>query len=41
VELPDDLAHNAGPHVGVAAGEIEAADQAADAVVGVGDGAAI
>src|SRR5580658_11103709 len=41
VELPDDLAHYAGPHVGVAAGEIQAADKAADAPVGVGYGAAV
>ena len=40
VELPDDLAHYAGPHVGVATGEIQSADEAADAPVGVGYGAA-
>src|SRR5271170_3081197 len=41
VELPDELAHYAGPHVGVAVGEMEAADEATDALVGVGDGAAV
>jgi hypothetical protein len=41
VQLPEDLAHYGGPHGGVAGGEVEAADEAADAVVGVGDGAAI
>ncbi len=41
VQLPEDLAHDGGPHGGVAGGEIEAADEAADAYVGVGDGAAI
>ena len=41
VQLPDDLAHYGGPHGGVAGGEIEAADEAADAVVGVGYCAAI
>src|SRR5580704_19657772 len=40
-QLPDDLAQYAGPHVGVAAGEIQAADKAADAPVGVGYGAAV
>ena len=41
IQLPDDLAHYGGPHGGVAGGEIQAADEAADALVGVGDGAAI
>ena len=41
VQLPDDLTHYGGPHGGVAGGEIQAADEAADALVGVGDGAAI
>ena len=38
---PRHLAHDGGPHGGVAGGEIQAADEAADALVGVGDGAAI
>jgi hypothetical protein len=41
VQLPEDLAHDGGPHGGVAGGEIEAADEAADALVGVGNGAAV
>ena len=35
IQLPDDLAQDAGPHVGVALRKFQAADQAADPVVGV------
>ena len=40
IQCPDDLAQDAGPHVGVALRKIQATDQAADAIVGIGNGAA-
>jgi hypothetical protein len=41
IQLPDDLTHDAGPHIGVALRKFQAANQAANAVVGIGDRAAI